>query len=57
MKSKPCKCKHCNGYTNLSLIQRICSMHLFGIWFYHKCSKCGKRSWLKYTKGETNNEK
>ena len=51
------KCKYCGHTTDLSLKQRICSMHCFDIWFYHKCSHCGKRSWLKRVKGETNNEK
>ena len=47
---KPCTCKHCNQDTNLNLIQRICSPHLFGKWYFYRCQHCGRISWLKYKK-------
>ena len=53
-KIKQCKCKHCKQNNPLSVLQRICAPHLFHKWYLRRCRHCGKISWLKYTKGETN---
>lgn len=47
---KQFKCKHCNNIREITFWQEVSHPHLFGVWLYLKCPKCGKKSWFKRVK-------